>query len=201
MDELDCFSDTRQAALDQRQRDRPAERLRHVARRHEADGAPDAVVRRDTVRADGQRYIFVHGYQPDTLLPVLAQRVVGEQRALADELALAPVARRGDAEIVRHGRAVGVLAGDDEAFLGAHQKQRFRAERDRAERPSGLGHGGEQRARLRLRHRDFIGPVAGEGDTCQPRRSAVEAAFGERHMRQRVVCKVDAEAECGDEVA
>ena len=124
MHEGDLLAHALGAALDQAERDRPAKRRAEIARRHEADRAALAADGLDAVRAGRQRH-SVRDRQPDQLLAVRSRRVFGEQRALADEFRLPLVARPGDAEVVRHAGAVGVLAGDDVAFLGAQQQQRL----------------------------------------------------------------------------
>ena len=69
----------------------------------------------------------------DKLTPVIAHRFLGRQRAAPDEFEPLLAARLPHAEIARHGRPVGVLAGDDVALLGPQDHQRLYAHRRDAE--------------------------------------------------------------------
>ena len=69
----------------------------------------------------------VVGEQADELLAALRHHVGAGERALADEVGLGLADRPGEAGVVRRQRAVGVLADDDVALLGAQDVHRLGA--------------------------------------------------------------------------
>ena len=88
-----------------------------------------------------------------------------------------------EAEIVRRHRAVGLLADDDVALLGAQHMHRLGAVGRDAER---LARGIDRlpdRAAVIGRHVDLEAELAGEADAEEPRRHAADLALADAHMR------------------
>src|SRR5258707_11027201 len=113
----DRFADAQPSVFDEAKRDRAAEGGAEIARRHIALRSPRAARARCDMGAGRQRRLVRRHAQANQLL---AARLLGdwhEQRALTDVFILPRVARAGDAEVMRQGRPVGVLADDDETLL------------------------------------------------------------------------------------
>lgn len=112
--------------------------------------------------AGRQRRLAFSDGKADQLLAVRAFALRGEQRPAADELAGALQPRPADAEVVRHGRAVRVLADDDVALFGAQDHQRFQTDRHRPESLARLLQPPPQPFGGVGADRQFVAAVAGE---------------------------------------
>ena len=146
----DLAADARAAALDQRQRDRAVAGRAPIARGDMAErmDRDRLVAVGDDLRALVEKEGRVVGQDADQLLPAGRDQIRPRQRTLADEIRLGLGDHAGKAEIVRRDRAVGFLADDDEAALGAQhmhglgaigrQPKRCAARKDRL--PDRAGH-------------------------------------------------------------
>ena len=122
--------------------------------------------------------------QPDELLAVGPRGVGAGERALAEEVALR---RRDDpvhAEILRRHGAVGVLADDRVALLGAQDVHRLGAVRRRLDRPPEL----EPAAAV---HVHLERELAREADAADARRDPGDRALADRHEREALAVERD----------
>src|SRR5208337_1008069 len=196
----DLGAHARQAVLDEPERNRAAESRAHGARGHVAERLPRAACALDKMCAGRQRRFAAPDAEADQLLAASAPGGGREQRPLADILVLSLLARTGDAEILRHGRPIGVLADDDVALFGAQDHQRFQPHEPTAEGRQLFDDRGAQPPRAACGNGELIGTVAGEAHARDPERPSIERARGEGHVRQAFVVERDAEVEGRDEI-
>ena len=135
---------------------------------------------------------YFGGQQADQLLAVGPCHVPTSQGPLADEIRLEFSHRPGEPRIVgRHG-AVGVLADDDVALLGAQHVHRLGSILHHVVLlPGGvdrLPHGGAEVGR----HIDLESEFAGEAHAKQHHGNAADAAAAHAHVRQGRRAQVDA---------
>ena len=117
---------------------------------------------------------------PTSCLRSALEHVRPGERALADEIGLGLADRPGEADIVRRHRAVGLLADDDVALLGAQHVHRLGAVGRDAVCLAGLVERLPDGAAVARRHVDLEAELAGEADAEQPRRHAADLALGAR---------------------
>src|SRR6185312_11642634 len=201
MIDADRFAHAREPRFDKAERDRAAQRRAHGARRYVALRSPRPALAARDMRPGRQRRFARRNAQADQLLAARILRDRHGERALADIFVVPRIAWTRDPEIVRHGRPVGVLADDDEAFLGAQDHQRLEAEKPGAERIELCGEAGAQGASAARGNRELIGAVAGEAHPRDAERAAVEGGGRKRHVRQARIVELQIEAASLDEVA
>ena len=139
----------------------------------------------DNLRAFLEHHARVASQQAHQLLAVGRVHGGPGEGAFADEVGLRLADRPGEAYIVRRDRAVGVLADDDEAFLGAQHVHGLGAVGREPERLAGFADRLERCRALVARDIDLEAEFAGETDAEQHHRHAAQRAVRHRHMRQR----------------
>ena len=185
---VERLADPRAAGRDQRQRDRAAECGAPVARGDVAEHGIGGRLRRRWRRSARPPPAPRPGRsvsRPTSCLRSGRAQVGARPAALADEVGL----RLGDdpaqAEIVGRHRAVGLLADDDVALLGAQHVHRLGAVGRDAVRlrrpPQRLPH----RAAVVGRHVDLVAELAGEADAEDARRHAARPCLRARSCAGR----------------
>ena len=139
----------------------------------------------DDLRAFLEHHARIAGQEAHELLAVGRVHGGAGEGAFADEVGLRLADRPGEADIVRRDRAVGVLADDDEAFLGAQHMHGLGAVGREPERLAGFADRVERRRALVARDIDLEAEFAGETDAEQHHRHAAQRAVHHRHVRQR----------------
>src|SRR5688572_4257858 len=124
--------------------------------------------------------------EADELLAVCRAQIRSRERALADEVALGRADHRLESEVVRGHRAVGLLAHDDEAALGAQHVHGFGSVRSESEPLCARAELLPERRAFAPRHVDLAADLAGEGHAKEPARDALERPDADAHVAQAV---------------
>ena len=155
----------------------------------------------DDLGAFLQHDLRVVGQEADELLAALRDHVGAGERALADEVGLGLADRPGEAGVVGGQRAVGVLADDDVALLGAHHVHRLGAVGHDVVLLAGLPQLLPEGEAVAGGDVDLEAELAGEGDPEEPGGEAGDGAFGDRHVREGLGGDVEALDEGLEELA
>ena len=148
--------------------------------------------------AFGQDQGGVLGLQADELFAAGARRIGAPERAPAQEVLL----RTDDpvhAEVGGGHRAVGFLADDDVALLGAQHVHGLGAERRDAVFLAGVHERRPQTEAVARRHVDLERQLAREADPEDARRDAADGRGAPRHEGKGLAAEVDAAGELGEQ--